>query len=88
MFQLLKHKFVAYENKNLVDPLSFVANISVTRGSFKSNSVFMKPSMYFSYQYYPLAVLKLRLGGGTTAAFYDFLSYGGGIFIPHPRKQC
>ena len=21
-------------------------------------------------------------------AFYDFLSYGGGIFIPHPRKQC
>ena len=21
-------------------------------------------------------------------AFYDFLSYGEGIFIPHPRKQC
>ena len=21
-------------------------------------------------------------------AFYDFLSYRGGIFIPHPRKQC
>ena len=21
-------------------------------------------------------------------AFYDFLGYGGGIFIPHPRKQC
>ena len=21
-------------------------------------------------------------------AFYDFLSYGGGIFIPRPRKQC
>ena len=21
-------------------------------------------------------------------AFYDFLSYGDGIFIPHPRKQC
>ena len=21
-------------------------------------------------------------------AFYDFLSYGGRIFIPHPRKQC
>ena len=21
-------------------------------------------------------------------AFYDFLSYGGGIFIPHPIKQC
>ena len=21
-------------------------------------------------------------------AFYDLLSYGGGIFIPHPRKQC
>ena len=20
--------------------------------------------------------------------FYDFLSYEGGIFIPHPRKQC
>ena len=21
-------------------------------------------------------------------AFYDFLSYGDGIFIPHSRKQC
>ena len=21
-------------------------------------------------------------------AIYDFLSYGRGIFIPHPRRQC
>ena len=29
---------------------------------------------------YPLTLLP--------TAFYDFLSYWGGIFISHPRKQC
>ena len=41
---------------------------------------FLSPNMLFlAYSYY------LTL---FPTAFYDFLSYGGGIFIPHPRKQC
>ena len=42
-------------------------------------------SIFANYNMRLFTVPKLTL---LPTAFYDFLSYGSKIFIPHPRKQC